>query len=153
MSAIVLKSGHFVKGSGRFFVYDNLMPPKTTLAERIKIGRAHAGIASQSDLARKMRVNRQTVSRWCTGEGTKPEPEMLVKLADALQVSVRWLAIGDGNINKREELSEQEREFVILLRLLHPAAKEHCLNQIRDLVKMVGENGATNPFGVRRKQR
>lgn len=124
---------------------------RTTLLERINLGMPHGGVTSQSDLARKMKVNRQTVNRWFTGEGTKPEPETLVRLADALKVSIRWLARGEGEMAQESRLSSQESEVLALWKALPQAAKEHWLSQGRDLSTLLSPNGANNPFSARRK--
>lgn len=69
-----------------------------SLPGRIRIGMALAGIRNGSELARRMKVNRQTVHRWLDGQGDKLTPEMLFKLGDALNVNVRWLALGGAMI-------------------------------------------------------
>jgi transcriptional regulator with XRE-family HTH domain len=126
------------------------MMKHTTLAERIQLGMVHGGVASQSDLARRMKINRQTVNRWATGEGTRPEPEMLIKLADAMKVSIRWLVTGMGEMGQGSYLTHKETEILNLWRSLPPAAKEHWASQGRDLAALLGPNSANNPFGPRR---
>lgn len=84
---------------------------RTTLQERIILAMEWAKIPTPAALARKMGVNRQTVHRWYKGEGLNLELEMLVKLADALNVTIRWLATGKGN--PREEFSPEARQIAV----------------------------------------
>lgn len=48
----------------------------------------------QEDLRRRMRVDKATVSRWCSGN--PPGTDRLVQLAAVLGVSVHWLLTGKG---------------------------------------------------------
>lgn len=127
------------------------MTKPLTLVQRIKLGCANAGIVSDSDLSRRMGINRQTVNRWTTGKGDKIQPEMLVKLADALNVSLRWLATGTGEMAKEARLTHQEIEILALWKSLPSAARDHWLSQGRDLASLLGKNGANNPFSPSRK--
>lgn len=57
-----------------------------TLAEKIFSLRTERGM-SQDDLAEKMEVSRQSVSKWETGQST-PDLDKIIKLADLFGVSV-----------------------------------------------------------------
>lgn len=65
-----------------------------SLADRIKLARTNAGL-SQSELAERMCVSRQAVSKWESGRGT-PDIENLKNLAGFLGVSVDFL-VGDAS--------------------------------------------------------
>lgn len=65
-----------------------------TLKGRIHIQMAAHGIRNQSELARRLRVHRQTVSKWMAGGPTKLEPANLFALAEVLRCNPRWLALG-----------------------------------------------------------
>lgn len=76
------------------------MPPSVTparidavsIGERIREARKELGL-NQVDLARKIGVSQPAVANWESGVHD-PRRLMLVKIADALQVSADWLASG-----------------------------------------------------------
>jgi transcriptional regulator with XRE-family HTH domain len=63
------------------------------MAERITQARKDKGL-SMGQLARLVGVARESVSQWERGDTTGIRPVNLVKCADALNVSVRWLVFG-----------------------------------------------------------
>lgn len=65
------------------------------MAERIKQARLRAGI-SPKKLAEQVGVSRSAVVQWETGDTKGLRPDNLLAAADALRVSVRWLATGDN---------------------------------------------------------
>lgn len=127
--------------------------PTSTLQDRIKIGMRRLAIPTQAALARKMGVNRQTVNRWHKGDGTYPEPEMLVKLADALNVSIRWLAVDGPEMAPEQTLTVAQAEVLAIYQQLNrnPMAAEKWLSHGRDMVELITPQGAANPFGSRRR--
>ena len=50
-------------------------------------------------LAAELKVNRTTVSKWCTNE-VQPTMESLFRIADAIDVDVRELLVSNKKINK-----------------------------------------------------
>lgn len=77
------------------FAYIEGEPMKaTTLAERIKTRRAALGL-SVDDLADAVGVSAMAVRKWESGGTTNLKHEHLFDVAEALNVSVRWLALGD----------------------------------------------------------
>lgn len=67
------------------------MDTRTPLASRIRTARLASGL-SQDALARRIEVSKNTVARW--ESGMQPKGEALVRLADALNVTARWLVTG-----------------------------------------------------------
>ena len=70
------------------------------LAERLKAQREKLGL-SQGDVAERLHITRQTVSRWETGKGT-PDLENLVLLSEVYQVTVDEL-LKEQNTDKEEK--------------------------------------------------
>lgn len=125
---------------------------EATLAGRIKLAMATAGIDTPAKLAKKMKVNRQTVHRWISGEGDKLTPEMLFRLADALTVNPRWLALGPPHSPVPPSIpTVDEAEVLDVHRRLPDAAKDTWLSSGRDLVKILTPASPGNPFPVRKK--
>ena len=65
----------------------------STMAERIKQARTRAGFSPQK-LGEKVGVSRAAVAQWESGDTKGLRPDNLVAAADALRVSIRWLATG-----------------------------------------------------------
>lgn len=102
-----------------------------------------------------MKVNRQTVHRWVSGEGDKLTPEMLFSLSDALNVNARWLALGAPNSPvKPRSLDPESEEVVQIKRELtkhNPEAHEQWVSQGRMLVKLLTPRSVSNPSQSRTK--
>lgn len=76
-------------------------------AERILYCRKKA-LLSQEELAGRLGVSRQAVSKWETGESI-PDMNNLAALAEVLDVSLDWLIKGEED--KREENPRDKRPF------------------------------------------
>ena len=96
-----------------------------TLAEKILSLRTERGM-SQDDLAEKLEVSRQSVSKWETAQST-PDLDKIIKLADLFGVSVDQL-VRDGErpqppdpsppqtvyVERRQELSPLQKLGVVM---------------------------------------
>ncbi|WP_437721807.1 helix-turn-helix domain-containing protein [Sorangium sp. So ce861] len=71
-------------------------PPPGTLAERIAVMLEQRQL-SQHVLEGKAQLSRGYVSRILKGERAKLSPDMMRRIADALEVSFEWLATGRGD--------------------------------------------------------
>lgn len=79
------------------------------LSEKIYLCRKQCG-ASQEELASRLGVSRQAVSKWETGDA-EPELSKLRALAEAFHVSTDWLLSGSGEVPEEvalAALTEQE---------------------------------------------
>ena len=83
-----------------------------TLAEKILSLRTQRGM-SQDDLAEKLEVSRQSVSKWETAQST-PELDKIIKLADLFGVSVDQL-VRDGK-TESSKARKADRPLKRLLR-------------------------------------
>lgn len=63
-----------------------------TLAERLQDLRKSAGY-SQEEVAERLDVSRQAVSKWESGQGN-PEIENIIKLAELFRVSTDYILLG-----------------------------------------------------------
>ena len=68
---------------------------RTTLAERIRTRRLELGL-TVDDLANAAGVSYVAVRKWEKSETSNLKHEHLFTIADALNVSPRWLALGEG---------------------------------------------------------
>ena len=87
------------------------------LKENIKLGRKSKGL-SQEELALKLHVVRQTISKWEQGTSV-PDSEMLVTISEILEMPVSTLlgeTVSEPNVNDLKVISEKLE--VINLQLL-----------------------------------
>lgn len=72
---------------------------QVTRADRIRAARRHAGL-NQEDLARRVGVSEVTIrrleSKTKKHRTKKPDVSLMISVADALGVDVRWLERGEG---------------------------------------------------------
>jgi HTH-type transcriptional regulator, cell division transcriptional repressor len=68
-----------------------------TIGDRIRQRRSELSL-TQLDIAKALETDSMSVSRWERGVSTPSRPELLVQLADALGVDVRWLITGGDDV-------------------------------------------------------
>ena len=73
----------------------------STFASRIRRVRAACKI-TQSDLARKVGVQRSAVAQWEQPDGTTPSVASLSKIATMTDVNFEWLATGRGAMKHKD---------------------------------------------------
>lgn len=76
------------------------------LSEKLKKAREQIGY-SQQDVADKLNISRQSISRWENG-WTYPDIENLIVLSNLYNVSLDELLKEDEQNNRGDELSEEE---------------------------------------------
>ena len=79
-----------------------------TLCEKLTQARKAAGL-TQADVAARLDVSRQAVSRWEGGQ-SKPSTEKLLELAKIYDVSLDWLCsdAADGNLYEAVKSAEDD---------------------------------------------
>ena len=92
------------------------------LAERLKENRERLGL-SQGDVAEKLNITRQSISRWETGKGA-PDLDNLVLLSKLYQVSTDELLkesidVKDTIIKNSRLLEERRKNFRWCLRFFY----------------------------------
>ena len=117
----------------------------------------NAGLRKPSELANLLGVHRQTVGKWLNGDVEDLTPEMLFKLADALNVNPRWLYAGPPESPiKPRVLDPEQEELVQIKETLEKSnvdAKEQWLSSGRSLVRIVTPASRANPFPAKPKVR
>ncbi len=83
-------------------------------------------------LAERVGVTKGAVSQWETGDTRNLRLEHLFKVADALEVNVRWLALGEGQQHKAApgglQLEIAEAEAIKRLRAALPDWRRYVLS-------------------------
>lgn len=72
-----------------------------TFASRIR--KAADGIGGQAELSRRSGISKMSIGTYVSGK-SEPSRDRLVSIAVATEVSVAWLATGEGSMNGTEEL-------------------------------------------------
>lgn len=122
-----------------------------TLGGRIKIGMAAKGMDGPSDLARRLKLRRQTVTKWVNDEVTFLEPKYLFPLADALEMNPRWLSIRQGDPQPAKTVSPDAQRVLDLYGALNPGVRDSWLQSGDALLKAAGETSTAQPFKSRQR--
>jgi len=77
------------------------------LGQRIRTARRERGL-NQDELSRSLEIHRNSLVRYERGE-RGIDVDLLVKIADALQVSFHWLVTGEGEMARLPDVPESER--------------------------------------------
>ena len=79
-----------------------------TLCEKLTQARKAAGL-TQADIAARLSVSRQAVSRWESGQ-SKPSTEKLLELARIYDVSLDWLCSDADEMEGRDKQPTKKQE-------------------------------------------
>ena len=125
-----------------------------TLDGRIRMAMAAVGISTAAELARRMKVSRQTVHNYLSGQRDKPEPELLFRMSDVLNISAKWLALGAPHSPiKPVMMPPEDLEVLQIAKNLDGEAREQWLSSGRTMVRLTTKAGPSNPFGVKTRVR
>ncbi len=133
---------------GRGQIKVEMSDPNNSIAVRIRTAMTTCGMKSVAELGRRIGLPRQTVHRWINGDTKNMTHENLYKVADALQVRARWLAVGD---TAPTQIDLGEGDVVGLIKIyetMTPDAREQWLAIGRTLLSMhsVGKGTAVDPY-------
>jgi transcriptional regulator with XRE-family HTH domain len=133
---------------GRGRIKADPVDPTQSIAARIRTAMAACGMKSVAELGRRIGLPRQTVHRWINGDTKNMTHENLYKVADALQVRARWLAVGD---TAPAQIDLGDGDVVGLIKTYESmpvAAREQWLAIGRTLLSMhtVGKGTAVDPY-------
>lgn len=133
---------------GRGRIKAEPVDPTKSIAARIRTAMAACGMKSVAELGRRIGLPRQTVHRWINGDTKNMTHENLYKVADALQVRARWLAVGDA---APAQIDLADGDVVGLIKTYESmpvAAREQWLAIGRTLLSMhtVGKGTVVDPY-------
>lgn len=101
---------------------------------------AARGIRSPAELARRMSLPRQTISKWLNNETKDLELSNLYRLADLLDCNARWLALRDGVPQKPVEMDLEKKRVIDLYQALPSGVRVSWVSSGEALLA-----GSTNP--------
>jgi transcriptional regulator with XRE-family HTH domain len=114
---------------------------------RVRIQMAAVGIKNPSELARRLQLPRQTISKWLRDEIKDVGLDNLYRLSDVLDCSARWLATRQGSPHRATLMSVEEREAIELFRALEVPIRESWVSSGRALLKATAKTTSTaQPF-------
>ncbi|MEY4599186.1 MAG: helix-turn-helix protein [Pseudomonadota bacterium] len=133
---------------GRGRIKAEPVDPTKSIAARIRTAMAACGMKSVAELGRRIGLPRQTVHRWINGDTKNMTHENLYKVADALQVRARWLAVGD---TAPAQIDLADGDVVGLIKTyesMSTTAREQWLAIGRTLLSMhtVGKGTVVDPY-------
>lgn len=128
-------------GRGRIKAAPN--DPENSIASRIRTAMVTCGLRSVAELGRRIGLPRQTVHRWINGDTRNMTHENLYKVADALQVRARWLALGDTASTPIELDDGDVLGLIKTYEAMPPAARDQWLAIGRTLLTMQAGGPAT----------
>lgn len=77
------------------------------VGQRIRAARRERGL-NQEELSKRLHIHRNSLVRYERGE-RGIDVDLLVRIADELEVSFHWLVTGEGEMEKLPDVSESER--------------------------------------------
>lgn len=117
--------------------------PENSIAARIRASMSGCGVRSVAELGRRIGLPRQTVHRWINGDTRNMTHENLYKVADALQVRARWLALGDTTTTSIDLADGDVVGLVKTYESMPQAARDQWLAIGRTLLTMQTSNNGT----------
>ena len=81
---------------------------------------------SQADIARELKLNRQTVNNW-EKRGTKPDDKTLLKLSELFNCSITFLLYGEelSELNDAANIKLKKNKIINSLDMLTEAELDH----------------------------
>jgi transcriptional regulator with XRE-family HTH domain len=117
-----------------------------TFGGRVKMQMAARGIRNPAELARRMSLPRQTISKWLNNETKDLELSNLYKLADILDCNARWLALRDGVPQKPVEMDLEKKRVIDLYQALPKAVRASWVSSGEALLVGSTSPSVAQPF-------
>lgn len=113
-----------------------------------------ADVQDQTQLMRRLKINRQTAHKWWHGQSS-PEKMRAVdifRIADGLKVSARWLLDGGGQMLPGKRLTPDEHQVIEIFNSFKPENQgwrdDWVSEGVRRLERLNLSPTLSNPFPV-----
>lgn len=130
----------------------SMRPGDTTMAERFRAARGWRGI-SQNRLGKLAGCTASTINQVESGLIVELKAALLFRISDVLEVSARWLLLGELPIHKWTPLAQDEFQLVKMYRALPERLQVAASSSIASLVEAYSPPSAVNPFPPTKKPR
>lgn len=104
---IELASTDLIKSAKNQLTEPKTGSPQTSFAARLRLALAHSGM-TQADLAKQIGVSQSTISALATGRVKGVGIERGAVLSEALGVNLRWLMLGEGEMQPAKFLTHND---------------------------------------------
>jgi len=124
----------------------------TGFSGRLKAAMKHGGFTSVPDLARATHCTRQALYPYFSGGKSQIDVFLLFALAEACNVSVKWLFTGQGLMGRFRAITANESAILDLFHALPDPLKDAWVSQGQFLLKLAPPAPSTKfPFNLVKK--
>lgn len=124
-----------------------------TVGGRIQAARLAKGL-TQEQLGKRIGVTKGAISQWEAGDIKSLKAENLLRLADEVEVSVRWVVQGrdkDGRLipmGRPQHLDPEESDLVETFKLLEPQMRDALISDAHKYLRLSAaqQPNRTNPY-------
>lgn len=147
MSQMLLGHDHgpFVNTHGRV-LGKNTQMARETFVTRLATAMTQQGVKGPKQLGDRLKINKQTASKWINGQTTELSADHLYLIADGLKVSARWLWKGEGSMIPRPDMGAEEEKLIGVYRSLPPDWRQEWLEQGQRTAERLGKANPLNPY-------
>jgi transcriptional regulator with XRE-family HTH domain len=130
---------------------ENSRMPKHGFPERLRDAMVKEGLKGPVALGKRLKVNKQTASKWINGQTTVLSADDLYRIADGLHVAARWLWKGEGPMLQRPTLTQDQERVLGVYKSLPAAWRDDWVSQgVKTLERLTLPPTADNPYGRKR---
>ena len=112
------------------------LPDPAAMAERLRDAMAIRGITSPAELARRVNVPRQTVTRWMHRMPNKMELSAFLRLLLVLNVSGYWLVNGGDRLQRAQLVTPDESHLLDLYRAASSHQRDAFLSLLSTMTRV-----------------
>lgn len=126
--------------------------PTDSFESRIKGAMKARGIDGTADMAKRISkrlgrtIDRATLCKWFKNSGKAIRADVLHALADEVDYSSRWLALGEGSPARWVPLTEKTKEIVDVFETLSDNAKAELTSYAYRLMRISGKRNVIAPY-------
>lgn len=131
---------------GRVF-RENSPMARETFVTRLADAMKKEGLKGPVELGKRLKVNKQTASKWINGQTTRLAAADLYRIADGLRVSPRWLwKGGDIPMISKPSIGAEEERLIGIFRSLPPEWRQDWLEDGQRTAERLGKANTLNPY-------
>jgi hypothetical protein len=124
----------------------------STFENRVKSAMKARGINTVADMAKRLSkrlgrtVDSATLCKWIKTSGKSLRTDVLFALADEVDYSSRWLALGEGTPQRWVQMNDKNKELVDVFEGLSDTAKAELISYSYRLMRISGKKNRVDPY-------